>query len=112
MADKALADIPLDRNSNLEKWVRGWYRLLREQAYLIELGSADLKGYLSRAQGLEKFAARVKAKRVARRFERAAKLQEAAGREFAKGLATYRREYPEQISPAKKTPARGFQFRA
>jgi hypothetical protein len=105
-----LEDIPLDRHSNLETWVRGWHNRLRNQAYAIELGAAELQGFLGRAKGLEKFAARQKARRVARRFKRAARLSEAAASEFSRGMTAYRREYPELISPRKSGKAGGFNF--
>ena len=110
-SSRRLEDLPLDRNSNLETWVRGWHNRLRAHAYAVEMGAAELQGFLGRAKGLEKFAARQKARRVARRFKRAARLLEAAASEFSRGMTVYRREYPDQISPRKSGKSNGFDFR-
>jgi hypothetical protein len=94
-------------NTQMLAWVRGWHSRLRRQAYTIEITSAEIRGRLARARGLEKMQARIKARKVARRFNRASRLLEAAAAEMSKGLATYTREYQDQFPAAQRKAPRG-----
>lgn len=102
-----LDDMSPRTNTQMIAWVRGWHERLRKQSYTIEITTAEIRGRLARAKGLERLQAGIKARRVAWRFNRAARLLEAASSEMAKGLATYMREYNDLMPAAQRRKGKG-----
>lgn len=83
------------KHSEMTAWLRGWHRRLRAQAYTLEIAAAEIKGRLSRAKGVERMAAAIKARKVTIRITIAGKLTEAAATQITKAAATYEREFGE-----------------
>lgn len=101
-------------HSEMTAWVRGWHRRLRAQAYTLEIASAEIRGRLSRAKGVERMQAAIKARKVTWRFALAGKLTDAAADQIAKGAATYQREFGEFFPgrQRRKQGDRGWRFDA
>lgn len=97
---KALEEARPTTNSQFQAWVEGWHRRLRREAFIIESAAEHIRSRLSRAKGMERITAAIKARKVASRFKRAALLTDAAAAEFAKGMGAYIREYGGQLPGA------------
>lgn len=102
----ALHNMELRTTEDLHTFCTGWHNMLREDCYHLEMAAAELYGRLSKAKGLEKFAARFKARQIRRRAMRLAGLCSAASDEAARLWTVYLREYAEQIEPAKRRGGR------